>query len=130
MAWGKFELENEVELFMDKLELLFDLRARMVDISTDLGKWRINEEEAVKKVNNLIDEFEPHFQPNTIGLGVSQLKEEIDGVKNFDIQCGIVYSATDYEIVKLTEQFSYEYQMDKILKRQFGESYWSIEDRA
>ncbi|PGS40127.1 hypothetical protein COC58_18165 [Bacillus cereus] len=116
MGWEKFELEKEVKLLIDKLEPFYQLRAGMVDISTDLAKWRSDEEEAIKSVHNLIAELEPYFQSNTIGLGVSWLKNRINGEKNFDKLFREVYKCTDYEIVQSTEHFLDKYRMDKIVK--------------
>ncbi|PEX92588.1 hypothetical protein [Bacillus cereus] len=124
MGWEKFELEKEVKLLIDKLEPFYQLRAGMVDISTDLGKWRSDEEEAVKSAHNLIAKLEPYFQPNTIGLGVSWLTSRINGEKGFDKLFREVYECTDYEIVASTEHFLNKYYRDKILKSQYGDSYW------
>ncbi|MFI8708472.1 hypothetical protein ACIGHG_15655 [Bacillus sp. NPDC077411] len=124
MGWEKFELEKEVKLLIDKLEPFYQLRAGMVDISTDLGKYRSDEEEAIKSVLNLIAELEPYFQSSTIGLVVSLLKSRIHEEKDFDKLFREVYGCTDYEIVQSTERFLNKYRMDKILKNQYGESYW------
>lgn len=99
----QFELLKEVELFNARLKPFYELIAVMVDISTDLGKFRIDEKEAVKYVHNIIVEFEPFFQ-STI-MGINMLKGRTDGEKNFDKLFQIVQDWADSGIVELTDNF-------------------------